>query len=441
MPAPAPHSLQLPLSTTIAVPAHARNDRPQDWSALRAPVRDILASEPFAGRAAIERVRVHAPRIGLGVLACVPARNEADRLCRTLDALERSLARLGEPAGILVLANNDTDGTADRAWAWAQAHDVPMAVCEARLDRAIADAGHARRLALDLGSLVTRADAVLLTTDADTRVARDWARRLVAPIRAGAGASAGMIDVEPAEFAALPECVHRIERDERALFREHARVWRILVPDEPVSLGLRVGGASLAVSREAYRRVGGMPALSSCEDRAMVARMLRHDERVAFDEDAVIRTSCRLDARAGGGMAGMLARRIEEDDPHCDEELRGAVEHALACLAWRWLRGPRAGGTEDADRDGRSLASALGVEPDALETLREVPHGEAWHRLERAMPRRRRLRAGDVRRELGEARSLRRALAAHVAARASWGDMLRLVTGHGGRQARRRMDR
>ena len=367
-------------------------------------MRELLAAAPFGGRAAIRRVRVHAPRVGLGVLACVPARNEVDRLSTSLDALAASLDRLAEPSGVLVLVNNASDGSADVAWNWARTGTLPVAVVEARLAPGIADAGHARRLALDLGRLVVRPDAVLLTTDADTRVARDWAARLVGHVQRGAGLAAGMIDVERSEFAALPPAVHGVERAERALFREHARLWSLLVPDDPVSLGLRVGGASLAVSVRAYDRVGGLPALAACEDRAMVARMIEHDEAVAFDERALIHTSCRLAGRAEGGMAGMLSRRVSERDPLCDEALRSARSYALLCLAWRALRG--GANAEQRDR----LTARLGCAPDALEP--RASHGRQWTALLRALPPEPRLRASDVRREIVRARALRRALAA-----------------------------
>ena len=370
-----------------------------DWPALHGPVRALLSQEPFRGRAAIERVRVHAARVGLGVLACVPARDEADRLPRTLDALAASLAQIGEPTGILVLVNNASDGSASAAWEWARNQSLSVAVVEAHLDSGIADAGHARRLALDLGSLVVRTDAVLLTTDADTRVARDWAPRLVRHIRAGAGCAAGMIDVEPSEFAELPKAVHEVERTERALFREHARTWRLIVPDEPLALALRVGGASLGVSASAYRRVGGLPALSVCEDRAMVARMIEYDERVVFDERATIRTSCRLEGRAQGGMAGMLMRRVREPDPHCDEALHTAHQFAALCLAWRCLR-------EGWDAAMRlRIADLLGCDPDDL--VADASHGQAWTRLLAALPATERLRASDVRSELARSRALR----------------------------------
>ena len=337
------------------------------------------------------------------MLACIPARDEADRLPRTLDALATSLKRLDEPAGVLVLVNNARDASAEIAWNWARAHELPFAVVEARLTPSIADAGHARRLALDLGGLVARPDAVLLTTDADTRVSRNWASRLVHHVRAGAGAAAGMIDVEPDEFAALPGKVREVECVERALFREHARTWSLLVPGHPLALALRVGGASLAVSASAYARVGGLPPLSSCEDRAMVARMIEHDETVLFDERALIRTSCRLAGRAEGGMAGMLCRRLAEADPECDEALYRADRFALLCLAWRALRNE----LEPVQR--REVARRLGCDPSALEP--QGAPGKAWIGLLASLPPALRLRASEVRTEIARSRALRSILA------------------------------
>lgn len=384
--------------STFPLPFH-EGPTATDWPTLHGPVRALLSRAPFHGRAAISRVRVHAPRIGLGVLVAIPVCNEAERLERTLNALALSLGELDEPSGILVLVNNTDDRTAEVAWNWAQTGDLSVAVVEARLGASIADAGHARRLALDLGALVVHHDAALLTTDGDTRVARDWAARLVGHVRGGASLAAGMIDVEPTEFAALPGEVHDVERVERALFREHARTWRLLVPNEPLALALRVGGASLAVSAAAYRRVGGLPALAVCEDRAMVSRMIECDERVVFDERALIRTSCRLEGRAAGGMAGMLLRRVREPDPHCDEALMPAHRFAALCLAWRCLR-------ENGDQGERErIAALLQCHPELLEA--RGSHGRAWTALLARLRPSDRLRASDVRREIGHSRALR----------------------------------
>ena len=341
------------------------------------------------------------------MVACVPARDEAERLPASLAALDAAVARMDEPGAILVLVNNSVDGSVEAIRAWSARASVPVLAVEAWLDEGIADAGHARRLALDLGALVARRDAVLLSTDADTRVGRDWARRLVGHLRAGAGAAAGMIDVEPHEFAGLPERVRSVERLERGLFREHARTWRLLVPDASQALALRVGGASLAVAAQAYRRVGRLPPLAVSEDRAMIGVMLRHDERVVFDERATIRTSCRLHARVADGMAGMLRGRMACDDPVCDQDLHRAGRFAWLCLAWRHLREHRVGSADP--RDAVRIGRALGVAPSLLAPEPDG-HGTAWDRLIAAPAGEERLRASDVERELRRARAIRRAL-------------------------------
>lgn len=413
---PRPRLRSLPPVQQDRVPVHAlerslleRTPSPLSPEA-RAAIDDLLREAPFSGRASVNSIETHRWGERPRVVACVPARDETQRLGASLDSLVQALERVDEPTAIVVLINNSADGSLDEARLWAARGGMPVLVADASLDPVIANAGHARRLALDLGGLVASRDAVLLTTDADTRVTREWARRLVGHVRAGAGAAAGMIDVERDEFAALPPRVREIEATERGLFREYERTWRLLVPDSSQALALRVGGASLAVAAEAYRRVGGLPALEASEDRAMVATMLRHDERVAFDARLRVRTSCRLDARVADGMAGMLRGRMACSDPFCDQDLYTAERFAWSSLAWRHLRDRHAGGG-DPD-DALALARGLGIETRLLEPCRAQTLGTAWSRVEAALEPRHRLRASEVASELPRARSLRRLLSA-----------------------------
>ena len=394
-------------------PSHRPGAEPGGVSAVpgidRAAVAALLGAPPFGGAASARIVHAARWRARPAVVACVPAKDESERIVASLEALRRSLAGVEGTSAILVLVNNTADDTAVRAARWAAGTDAPVLVVEARLAAAIADAGHARRLALDLGALLAAPDALLLSTDADTRVAADWAGRLVGHLRAGAAAAAGMIDVEPDEFAALPARVREVEAVERALFAEHARTWRLLVPDAPQALALRVGGASLAVRARSYCRVGRLPPLAASEDRAMIAAMLRHDQRVAFDTDALIRTSCRLSARVEDGMAGMLRGRMACEDPLCDQDLYRAERFAWLCLAWRHLRDGHAG-TADR-RNAPPIARALGIAERVLEPQSGTTRGAAWERLLRAKGEEPRLRSSAVREELPRARALRRALA------------------------------
>ena len=370
-------------------------------AASRGAIADALARlvshRPFQGRVAVEGLSVHRLRAAR-VVACVPAVNEDERIAASLQALEASLLALDEPAVVVVLVNNSTDGTAGTARDVAREASASFVVCEARFAREIADAGHARRLALDVGSLVAP-NGVLLTTDADTRVGRDWAPRLVNGVRGGAAAVAGWIETDPHEFACLPPAVRAAEACERALFAAQDALWRRLVPDAPLALGLRVGGASLAVSARAYARVGGLPTPAAGEDRAMVALLQRHDEIVILDRHAPIETSCRLDARAANGMGAMLENRLSEADPPCDEALMPARDFALRALAWRQLRRARhAPASAALLADGRLIAEALRV-PFADVFPSQPTHGADWERLDARMAPLPRLRVSDVRRE------------------------------------------
>ncbi len=302
---------------------------------------------------------------GLAAVAAVPARDEAERLPDCLVALAASLARLADPAAILLLVNDSTDGTAAAARALAPRLPVALVSREVRLPPGRTDAGHARRVALDLAAAMAARDGILLSTDADTRVAPDWARRLVARVRAGAGLACGAIRPAPAEMARLSPRLRRMARAEAALARAQDGLWKRLVPGEPRAIGLTPGGASLAMGVGAYRAAGGVPARPAREDRALAAAMAACGERVVAAPEAVAVTSCRLDGRASDGMARTLARRAAGEDL-CDEGLLPLDEFLERTLAFRRAHPPapapapatRRLTVGEAERDAR-LAAAL----------------------------------------------------------------------------------
>ncbi|OYX10733.1 MAG: hypothetical protein B7Z15_13200, partial [Rhizobiales bacterium 32-66-8] len=112
-------------------------------------------------------------------LVAIPAQNEEEHIGRCLAAL-RAQVGVGrhEPEGrfgVLLLLNNCCDGTravAVNAW---QGSSIPLHLAEVDLAGPAANAGFARGLALDLAALwlerTSNADGVLLTSDADSRVA------------------------------------------------------------------------------------------------------------------------------------------------------------------------------------------------------------------------------------------------------------------------------
>ncbi len=121
--------------------------------------------------------------MSVSLVVAVPAKNEAEKLAACLDALAIQIdrdGRLWRPGafGVVVFANGCTDETAAVARAAAQGAPYVLRVVEAQLPQAHAHAGGARRAAMDLAEAwlaeTNAHDGVILTTDADSRVAADW---------------------------------------------------------------------------------------------------------------------------------------------------------------------------------------------------------------------------------------------------------------------------
>ena len=163
-------------------------------------------------------------------------KNEAERLPVCLAALADQRDRLGRPVerqvfGIVVFANNCTDDSGDLARALRDELSLPMRVVDVSLMPGVADAGNARRGAMDAALDWLAEDlstvGVILTTDADSRVSPDWIISNLEAIHAGADMVLGQIRLDE-EGDLLPEALHRrgqLESEYEALLAElEARV-------------------------------------------------------------------------------------------------------------------------------------------------------------------------------------------------------------------------
>lgn len=103
--------------------------------------------------------------------------------------------------GVVLLVNNSRDGTAALARGMVGRLPFPLLVLEESLPPELAHAGEARRRAMEAAAFWLERDAVpdavLLTTDADGRPARDWVARNLLALEAGADAVLGLITVDP----------------------------------------------------------------------------------------------------------------------------------------------------------------------------------------------------------------------------------------------------
>ena len=273
----------------------------------------------------------------LAVVA-LPARNERDRIAACLASLTRQHGIPSGSYGILLFLNNCSDGTEHIVSQWVINSPCPVRVVHQ--DYVGATAGWARRSAMEAaaGWLAEEGadDGVILTTDADSRVGPTWIADNLACIAAGADAVAGRIALDPDEAALLPPALHargRLESEYEALLTE---IGARLDPEpwNPWPCHWTTSGATIAVRRTVYNRVGGMPALAVGEDRAFIAAVRRYDAFVRHAPHIEVITSGRLEGRAPGGAADTMKLRCDVLDSPCDDRLE-PVRLAIRRVLWR----------------------------------------------------------------------------------------------------------
>ena len=240
-------------------------------------------------------------------VVAVPARDEASRLDACLDALDGATRGI-DGVETLLLLNNCTDASAAVAARAAGRLALPLRVVATTLPAEHANAGAARRLAMALAAarLGGRFDGIVLSTDADSRVAPDWLAANLAAIDAGADAVAGEFLPDADEFAALRPAVRLRFRAARAKARLRAFLARR--PHDPRPRHGTHSGASIAVRLPTLIEMGGLPPHPVGEDAAFFAAVERARGKVRHDPRVLVHTSCRTVGRAPGGMAATLAR-------------------------------------------------------------------------------------------------------------------------------------
>ncbi len=279
----------------------------------------VLAALPFADQVEIELIAARLPT-AIDFAMCVPAQNEEHFLPATLNAMLAALRRSGGRGAIVLLINNSADRSFTVAHDVLRASDCGFLVASAALHADIADAPHARRLALDIGAWLSP-HGVLLTTDADTLVDPDWVSVNLGHVRGGTDLVCGAVSIDPQEYAALPAPVRHCGAVEAAYAKHLEQCWQSWTAGTAPGFQIAAMGASLALTAARYRAVGGMPVPPVAEDKALAALARRHGWSIKLADDVKVETSGRLIARAAGGMGDALRSRATDDDPFCDEQL------------------------------------------------------------------------------------------------------------------------
>lgn len=319
----------------------------------------------------------------LSVVA-IPVRDEAERIGGCLTALARQSISADH---VVLLLNNCTDRTAEVVKQLPKARHQ-LHIIECSLDDSLASAGVARAMAMKhatslVGSLHVE-DAVILTTDADAEVPRNWIEANLQAIEQGADAVCGMAVIDPLEALLIPPHLHEDDAREVAYGQLLDKIASMILPDaaDPWLRHTEDSGASIAIRASMLRRVGGVPCLQSGEDRALIERLRLIDARVRHDPQIRVVVSGRIEGRAPGGMADTIRRRIVRQDEFVDDRIEPAWAAFYRIrmkrrfhLLWR----------ESTDTQLYRLARLLAIAPKILVEAVSTPYfGLAWSRIERA---------------------------------------------------------
>ena len=319
------------------------------------------------------------------LVVAVPVRDEAERIGDCL----RALALQDGPTehAIVALLNNCTDDTAAIIQGLRPSLPCPVHVLDQVFPAGQCSAGHARRAAMAHAAVLAGQNGILMTTDADGRVAPDWIRANLAALDAGADAVCGRAIIDPLEATLIPAALHVDDALECAYGDLLDEIHAVLDPDpaDPWPRHTEHSGASIAVRCGMFLRAGGVPAVPLGEDRALLAALRRVDARIRHAPEVTVVVSGRTEGRAAGGMADTMRRRIVAQDPLVDDRLepaaaceRRARARALSRLAWSGGEHPGL---------ATELADTLQLPRKTLETAMACRwFGAAWEAIETASP-------------------------------------------------------
>jgi glycosyltransferase involved in cell wall biosynthesis len=247
----------------------------------------VMASRPVPGRTRY-----------VGIV--VPVHDEEELLGGALEALEAAVDQVGAHIRCHTVLVYDAcrDRSRQIAAAWSRdlrRRGIVRLVSE--IDIAARNVGSARRAGCAL-ALTAAAEANvaprstwLATTDADSRVPRDWLSVQIASHEAGTDVWSGSVTVRDWMHRAHGTAAEWLRLYEAELDPAH--------------------GASLAINGQVYVDAGQFEQLTSGEDRALLCAASALGARIHYDRTAPVMTSARLQARAPHGFASAL-QRVEE---------------------------------------------------------------------------------------------------------------------------------
>jgi Glycosyl transferase family 2 len=268
--------------------------------------------------------------------ACVivPVRNEAETIEATLNALVAQEEIDRGAFEIIVLANNCDDDSAKLARAFGRSHpDLNLEVIERTFSDAEATIGNVRRLLMDEAARRLPAGGIIASTDGDTIVQRDWLAATFREFARGVDLVGGRILARSPTNQPANPALRRIHLADTTYRYLMAEVEDLIDPDpaDPWPRHFQHFGASLAITREAYLGVGGLPRVPWLEDIALYDELRRADAAIRHSPKVRVATSERLGGRVGVGFSTQLSEwqaLIEAGRPSIVESVAFVIERA-----------------------------------------------------------------------------------------------------------------
>ena len=255
--------------------------------------------------------RLPSPDPRLRCCVVVPAHDEEDLVGACVTALgNQAGVRRGEHEVLLVL-DHCTDRTAEHARAAAAASDMPLHLLRSG-ERGV---GATRRAGMDAARdrllSLRRPEGLIACTDADSVPAPDWVAAQLAAADRGARAIGGRIELSAAGGAMLGPGV--LARRARQAEGRHLRLLGADTPSGSTFEHWQFSGASMAVTAQTYRSVGGMSRRPALEDEAFERAL--HGAGIPIERSLAVRvtTSARLVGRAPAGLARDLAEAVRSE--------------------------------------------------------------------------------------------------------------------------------
>jgi glycosyltransferase involved in cell wall biosynthesis len=231
------------------------------------------------------------------VAVVIPARNEADTIEATIDAVERARTRL--PAGVSSSCVVVVDASSDETGAVIERRTRPDAGGPRSATSVVVRTAHgcvgaARsvgcRVAL-AGSLHRPRHVWLANTDADTVVPRNWL--------------AAQLELAERDVTAVAGIVELGSEVDDGLRAQFAATYEL----SPDGTHRHVHGANMGARGDVYLRAGGWRRLHSGEDHDLWGRLGQVANCVSSTA-ITVRTSARLVGRAPAGFARDIARIV-----------------------------------------------------------------------------------------------------------------------------------